>query len=259
MRGRLVIMVAAAILTGAARSPAAVKGALPEMVTLPAATFMMGAPPDADVQQGKPRHPVHLSAFRIARTDVTFEEYDRFARATGRALPQDEGAGRGARPVINVTRADMLAYIAWLNRTSGERGFRLPSEAEWEYAARGGTTTRYYWGDQPDPRRVNSAVNTPPDIYPLTSPVKSFPPNRFGLYDMSGNVWQEVADCVHPTYDGAPSDGRPWMGKGCFSYVLRGGSFQIPRRGLTTTARAGVGGTFASPSVGFRVAQDAPR
>jgi len=228
------------------------------MIPIPSGEFDMGAPADADTQQGKPRHRVRIAAFRMGETDVTFAEYDAFARATGRTPPQDEGFGRGARPVINVSRSDMLAYLDWLNRTSGQKGFRLPSEAEWEYAARGGTSTPYYWGAAPDPQRVNSALNAPPDVYPHTSPVKSFPANPFGLYDMSGNVWQEVADCLHHDYAGAPADGRAWTDAGCFAYIVRGGSYEITRRGLTTTARSAMGKDFASMSVGFRVAQDAP-
>ncbi len=230
--------------------------AVPKMIDIPSGVFVMGAGSDADVEQGKPRHGVHVAAFRIGETDVTFDQYDPFARATGRPLPQDEGFGRGPRPVVNITRADMLAYAAWLNRTSGQTGFRLPSEAEWEYAAHAGTRTTFYWGDAPDPARVNSALNAAPDKFPYTSPVKSFPPNGFGLYDMSGNVWQEVADCLHYDYVGAPADGRAWSDKSCFAYIVRGGSYEIFKRGLTPTARSGIGRSFASMSVGFRLAQD---
>ncbi len=230
---------------------------LPTMIDIPAGTFVMGAGAAGDSQQGRPAHRVTLSAFRISETDVTFDQYDRFARATGRPLPQDEGFGRGARPVINVNRADMLAYIAWLNRRSRRGRFRLPSEAEWEYAAKAGSVTPFYWGAQPDPRYANSAVNRPPDHFVFTSPVKSFLPNHYGLYDMAGNVWQEVADCLHGDYVGAPADGRAWAEPGCAAYMVRGGSYQIFRRGLMTTARAGIGASFASMSVGFRVAQDA--
>jgi formylglycine-generating enzyme required for sulfatase activity len=217
----------------------------------------MGAAPGDDTQQGVPRHPVTIRAFRLSETDVTFDQYDRFAHATGRPLPQDEGFGRGTRPVINIDRADMLAYLAWLGRASGEKGYRLPTEAEWEYAARAGTTTPYYWGNKPDPRYANTAGNKEPDHFPATSPVKSFLPNPYGLYDMAGNVWQEVQDCTHPDYRGAPSDGRAWMGKSCVSYITRGGCYGSITRGIKTTARAAVGASFRSMSVGFRVAQDA--
>lgn len=130
---------------------------LPAMIDIPAGRFIMGAPADADAQQGKPEHEVSVRAFRLARTLVTFAQYDVFAKATGRPLPQDDGLGRGENPVVNVDRGDMLAYADWLNATSGQKGYRLVTEAEWEYAARAGTTTPFYWGDKPDPNLANAA------------------------------------------------------------------------------------------------------
>lgn len=242
--------------TAALASPAA---PLPRMIGIPAGSFVMGAPPNEDVQQGKPQHKVTISAFRIAETPVTWDQYEAFAHATNRPLPQDEGFGRGSRPVINVDRADMLAYIAWLNETSGQKGFRLPTEAEWEYAARAGTTTPFFWGTKLDPRYANTMQNTPPDIYLTTSPVKAFLPNPWGLYDMAGNVWQEVEDCRHGDYVGAPTDGSAWTQKGCFSYIIRGGTYGHFTRGIKTTARGAVGATFPSMSVGFRIAQEIPK
>jgi len=230
----------------------------PHMIDIPGGTFQMGAGPNADVQQGEPQHDVTVPAFRIADTEVTFDQYDAFAKATGRALPQDEGLGRGNRPVININRGDMLAYIDWLNNTSGETGFRLPSEAEWEYAARAGTTTPYYWGDKPDPRYANNAQDIPPDVYPETAPVKSFLPNAFGLYDMAGNVWEETADCMHADYTGAPTDGSAWMDGSCFAHMVRGGEYASITRGIRVTARAAAGTDFAGMSLGFRAAQDMP-
>lgn len=229
---------------------------MPHMIDIPAGSFEMGADPGDDEQQGKPRHHVTIRSFRMSETPVTWDQYAAFAAATGRPLPQDEGFGRGARPVINVDRADMLAYIDWLNQTSNEKGFRLPTEAEWEYAARAGTTSPYYWGDKPDPRYANTGKNAGPDTYPTTSPVKSFLPNAWGLYDMAGNVWQEVEDCRHADYHGAPTDGRAWSEEHCYSYIVRGGCYGSFTRGIKTTARAAVGTTFASMSVGFRIAQD---
>jgi len=230
---------------------------VPDMTDIPAGTFVMGAPAGADSQQGKPQHEVHISTFRLARTLVTFDQYDRFAHATGRPLPLDDGLGRGGRPVINIDRADMLAYIDWLNRESGQSGFRLVSEAEWEYAARAGTRTDFYWGNAPDPRYANIRGTNGPDRWELTSPVKSFPPNPWGLYDMAGNVWEMTADCLYPDYVGAPTDGKPRGRPGCDKYVVRGGDYSSSRRGQKPTARAAAGESFRSTSLGFRVAQDA--
>lgn len=230
----------------------------PHMIDLPAGTFMMGAPESADAQQGKPQHQVTLAPFRLADTPVTFAQYDAFARATGRPLPQDDGLGRGTMPVINVTRADMLAYIAWLNQQGGEGGgtFRLPSEAEWEYAARAGTITAFYWGEEPDPNYANVRGMAGRDQWTYTSPVANFPANPWGLYDMAGNVWEMTADCRTPDYVGASADGAPRVTDPCVSHIVRGGDYSSSRRGQRPTARSAVGDSFRSGSLGFRVAQD---
>lgn len=231
---------------------------LPAMADIPAGRFIMGAPADADAQQGKPEHEVTVRAFRIGRTEVTFAQYDAFARATRRPLPNDDGLGRGDNPVVNVDRADMLAYIAWLNATSGQQGFRLPSEAEWEYAARAGTTTPYYWGDKPDPAYANVAGITRPDRWEFQAPVASLKPNAWGLFDMSGNVWEMTADCLSPNYLKAPTDGSAYQQPDCPAYMLRGGDYGSKLRGMKSSARGAAGATFRSMSIGFRVAQDLP-
>lgn len=247
-------LAASALLAACSSAPAN----LPEMLEVPGGTFTMGAPDDADAQQGKPQHAVRVPAFRLGATEVTFAQYDEFAHATGRPLPQDDGLGRGERPAVNIDRADMLAYIAWLNRTSGETGFRLPSEAEWEYAARAGTTTGFYWGDDPDPDRANTRTNRGRDTFPQTAPVRSFPPNPWGFYDMAGNVWELTADCLAADYVGAPTDGDARTVPGCFAHMARGGDYSSSRRGQRPTARVAAGDSFRSTSLGFRVAQDAP-
>jgi len=226
------------------------------MLDIPAGSFVMGAPADADAQQGKPQHDVAIKAFRLSATEVTFAQYDAFATATGCALPQDDGLGRGDRPAINIDRSDMLAYIDWLNAASAVGHFRLPSEAEWEYAARAGTTTAFYWGEEPDPRFANTRRNEGPDSFELTAPARSFPPNPWGLYDMAGNVWEMTADCLHPDYVDAPTNGSARAEAGCTRFVIRGGDYSSSRRGQKPTARGGAGATQRSTSLGFRVAQD---
>jgi hypothetical protein len=115
----------------------------PEMVWIPAGDFQMGGSYSSE----KPVHQVSVSAFAMGRYEVTFEEYDRFAEATGREKPGDEGWGRGNRPVINVSWNDATAYMEWLSTQTGKK-YRLPTEAEWEYAARAGTDTKYWWGNE---------------------------------------------------------------------------------------------------------------
>lgn len=231
---------------------------IPFMVDVPAGTFTMGAPDDADAQQGKPQHEVTLAAFRISETPVTFAQYDFFAEETGRPLPQDDGLGRGDMPVVNIDRADMLAYIDWLNQTTLPKGYRLPSEAEWEYAARAGTTTAFYWGEDPSPDHANIRGTGGADQWEFTSPVKTFPANPWGIYGMAGNVWEMTADCRTPDYANASADGAPQMTENCFSHMVRGGDYSSSRRGQRPTARAAAGDSFRSGSLGFRVAQDAP-
>lgn len=229
---------------------------LPEMIDIPAGKFTMGAPPDADAQQGKPQHEVTVRAFRLGETPVTFAQYDAFARAAGRALPQDDGLGRGHMPVVNVDRADMLAYLGWLNGQEADGGYRLPSEAEWEYAARGGTTTPFYWGEDPSPDHANIRGIAGRDQWEFTSPVGSFPANPWGLFDMAGNVWEMTEDCRTGSYEGAPADGSPRVTEDCVSHITRGGDYSSARRGQRPTARTAAGNTFRSGSLGFRVAQD---
>ena len=226
----------------------------PEMVVLPTGSFQMGSPSgeaDRDRDEG-PVHMVNISQ-RIAmgRYEVTFAEYDRFADADSRRTrPDDFGWGRGSRPVINVSQEDAKAYATWLSAQTG-KPYRLPSEAEWEYAARAGTRTRYSWGDEINCGQARYGRHPDSKLFPVgecsnsfdgTVPVGSFAANAFGLYDMHGNVWEWVEDCWHDNYEGAPTDGRAWT-SGCGSgvrAVLRGGSwsisaesaFRVPRLGL---------------------------
>jgi formylglycine-generating enzyme required for sulfatase activity len=225
-----------------------------QMVSLPGGRFMMGVDPSTGFQNGYPRHEVEVPAFRIGRYEITFAQYDAFARASGRPLPADEGWGRGDRPVIHVSWADAQALVEWLTAGTGRR-FHLPSEAEWEYAARGGTSSLYWWGDVADPNLANTATNTGKDTWEATAPVGRFPANPFGLYDVLGNAWEIVADCRHPDYTGAPTDGSAWIGKDCDSRVVRGGFFGSISRGMQAAARAAVGEQFDSSGLGFRLAE----
>jgi formylglycine-generating enzyme required for sulfatase activity len=237
----------------AADTPQAVAATL-QMADIPAGHFIMGTKAEVGFQNGFPPHPVNVPAFKLDRYDITFDEYDAFARATGRDLPEDEGWGRGERPVIHVSWRDAQAFIAWLNAGTG-RHFRLASESEWEYAARAGTTTLYYWGDNPDPNYANTQTNQGRDHFEYTAPVGSFPANPFGLYDMAGNVWQLTEDCRHPTYDGAPADGSAWVSGDCDSRTARGGSWGSISRGMQVAASAAAGEQFDGMDLGFRVAE----
>jgi len=224
-----------------------------KLVDLAGGEFVMGTDARPGEQQGFPPHTVMIAPFALGTTLVTFDQYDAFARATGRALAQDEGWGRSDRPVINVNRREMLAFIQWLNRGS-HRQFRLPSEAEFEYAARAGTTTPYFWGDATISDYANTASNTGRDVYAYTSPVGSFLPNAWGLFDMVGNVWEMTQDCRHADFVGAPSNGGAWMGEPCDSYIVRGGWYRSVTRGVQVTSRSAASASFRSTGLGFRIA-----
>ena len=241
----------------------------PAMVVLPPGSFRMGDLSGDGDDDERPVHTVTISR-RIAmcRYPVTFEDYGRFvAAAEGRGFfktlfgnkperPGDEGWGRGRRPVINVNWHEAKAYAAWLSEQTGKH-YRLPSESEWEYAARSGTETAYSWGDEIGVNRANGHDSGSEWSDRQTSPVGSFEPNAFGLYDMYGNVWEWVEDCWHDNYEGAPSDGSVWTSGGDSDRrVVRGGSWYDVPRDLRSAYRDWIRPSYRSIDVGFRLVQD---
>ena len=164
----------------------------------------------------------------------------------------DNGWGRGDRPVINVNWDDAQAYVAWLREMTGKK-YRLLSEAEWEYAARAGTTTAFYWGNELDVKNANCHRCENQWSGLKTSPVGKFKPNRFGLFDMAGNVWQWVQDCWNADYIGAPSDGRPWATGNCEKRVVRGGSWYYYPADPRSAYRYGDKKDDRNYNTGFRV------
>jgi formylglycine-generating enzyme required for sulfatase activity len=219
----------------------------PLMVALPAGSFSMGAAPGERgfIDREGPRHKVSVLAFAISKFEITFDEYALFAAATKKKPPKDKSWGRGVRPVIYVSWNDAQAYVAWLSEESGAQ-YRLPSEAEWEYAARGGEAMA-------NCKECGSRWDGT-----QTAPVGSFPANPFGLHDMSGNVWEWTADCWHANYNNAPSDGRVWEDAAngdCNERVFRGGSWdQFPNQ-LRSSDRFKVAPKRTNDNLGFRVAR----
>ncbi len=229
----------------------------PEMVVIPAGQFRMGDLNGGGKSSEKPVHEVRIAQpFAMGRYEVTFAEYDRYAQATGKEKPDDRGWGRGNRPVVNVSWQDAQGYAKWLSQETGQR-YRLPSEAEWEYAARAGSTTIYSWGNSPSGRHANArGRGWPSGGYENTAPTGSFIPNQFGLYDMSGNVGECVEDCWHENYAGAPVDGSAWVrGGDCDLRVMRGGSFLSGPAVVRSAHRDWYGAAFGTTNIGFRLAR----
>ena len=223
----------------------------PRMVNIQGGTFKMGCQPtDSSCSDNeKPLHPVTLKAFKLSATEVTFEQYDHYCEQVSACKkPDDQGWGRGTRPVINVSWEDAQAYINWLNQQPGHQGYRLPTEAEWEYAARAGTTTKYSWGDSFNADYTNNNGKN-------TLPVGSLLANPWGLYDMHGNVWEWCEDKRHSNYEGAPTNGTAWIAGGTDARVLRGGSWLNFSWNLRSSNRDSRRPSERLYIVGFRVAQ----
>ena len=234
-------------------------GTGPEMVVIPAGTFRMGclSYDDTCFDDEKPVHDVQIPRpFALSKYEVTFAEWDACVAAGGCKghRPDDVGWGRGSLPVINVSWSDAQAYVSWLSKGTGNT-YRLPSESEWEYAARAGSTTKYSWGNEIGTNRANCSIDFCGDGFGSTAPVGAFAPNAFGLHDMHGNVWEWVEDCWNDSYYGAPSGGEPWTSGDCAKRVLRGGSWYYVRRDLRSSNRSWNSTSFRSGIIGFRVAR----
>jgi formylglycine-generating enzyme required for sulfatase activity len=230
----------------------------PEMVVIPAGEFTMGSPAS---EQGRkdseePQHTVAFAKpFAVARFDVTVDDWDACV-AHGDCDPRasDGDYGRGRQPVINVTWDDARQYAAWLSRMTG-KPYRLLSEAEFEYAARAGTLTAYPWGDDIGENNANCAGCGSKWDNKQPSPVGSFAANRFGLYDMHGNVLQWVEDCSNDSYEGAPSDGSAWTEGDCDRRIVRGGLWDEGPPSLRSASRSSLTPDDRDSTLGFRVAR----
>ena len=220
----------------------------PLMVVVPAGSFRMGSLAGAGDEDQV--HGVEISKlFAVGKYEVTFSEWDACVSGGGCGHgPDDEGWGRGTRPVIDVNWEDARSYAEWLSGETGA-GYRLLSEAEWEYAARAGTTGRFHFGWTISTDQANYHGNK-------TVPVGSFPSNGFGLHDMHGNVFEWVEDCWHDSYASAPADGSAWTSGGdCSRRVLRGGSWNNFALSLRSANRGGFTAGNRDSSLGFRVAR----
>jgi formylglycine-generating enzyme required for sulfatase activity len=231
----------------------------PQMVVIPAGSFSMGssALDPGNQPSERPRHEVTIAkAFAVSKYPLTFDEWDSCVDygECPRGIT-DSGWGRGSQPAINVTWEDAQRYVVWFARTTG-KPYRLLTEAEYEYAARAGATTLYPWGDDIGVNNANCKGCGSRWDDTQTAPVGSFAPNAFGLFDMVGNIWQWVEDCVHENYEGAPSDGSAWLeGGDCKNRIVRGGSWNNTPVNLRTPNRVGTSRGFRDNLLGFRIAR----
>jgi formylglycine-generating enzyme required for sulfatase activity len=229
---------------------------LPKMIKIAGGSFQMGS--DKGESNEKPVHTVNIKSFSISQSEITFTHWDACVDAGACTYkPHDEGWGRGNRPVINVSYKDITSeFIPWLNNATGN-SYRLPSEAEWEYAARAGRTSRYSWG---------YTINCSQARYGYlsgeckkrqnTDRVKSFIANPFSLHDMHGNVWEWTQDCWNDNYSTAPNNGKAWLKGDCSQRVLRGGSWLSRPDALRSAYRFRNSTTVRNNDLGFRLAQD---
>ena len=220
---------------------------IPEMVSIPAGTFAMGS--DDDPSE-RPNHRVAIKSFAISKFPITVREWN--ACVAGKSSSYTP-TGKDDAPVTNLSWTDAQQYVEWLSKVT-QKPFRLPTEAEWEYAARGGTRSKFWWGDQLQVAMANCRGCNEP--YETSHPLKvgSFKPNPFGLYDMGGNIHQWVADCWHNNYQGAPSDGSAWVENDCLSRVIRSGSWKNDPSYVRPSNRDHYDATVRYPTHGLRVA-----
>lgn len=295
---RLGVAVLALLLCGAAQPAREFRECpeCPQMVAVPAGKFLMGSPVGeaGRFDSEGPQHAVSVKAFALGEYPVTSDEFLAFLRDTG-YQPQPcnpilglmwHSPGHGLAyapsnsepprwPAVCLDWKDAAAYIAWINAKAraarpalaahADGPYRLPSEAEWEYAARAGTTTARWWGDAVGSGNANCNGCGSRWDHKLLAPVDAFAANPFGLYGMLGNAWEWTADCWHPSYVGAPADGRAWQGGGdCGKRAIRGGAWNNVPLFVRSAARVGAGanGTAQdfdySTLTGFRLARDLP-
>jgi len=275
----------------------------PEMVVIPAGSFMMGSPA-GEVGRSENEGPVHrvtLQQYALGKTEVTVGQFRRFVSATNYQTDAEKNSGgnsgcfawasdnkfdwragrswrtpgwavKDSEPVVCVSFNDAEAYLKWLSSTTN-KGYELPSESQWEYAARSGTTTSYYWGDDPNqacnyanvtdqttsPNNLSTSIKHEcKDGYYFVAPVASYRPNAFGLYDMIGNVLEWTQDCRNKDYSGAPTNGSAWKTGDCALRVLRGGSGGSSPQSSRAAVRNNNTAEDRFSSGGFRAARTLP-
>jgi serine/threonine-protein kinase PpkA len=229
----------------------------PKMVIVPSGEFSMGS---NDFGNTRPVRAINIrKAFAVGKFEITFNDYDHYAQDMGLGRPSDKRWGYKDRPAIHVSWQDANDYVQWLNKKTG-KPYRLLSEAEWEYAARAGTKSAYWWGDENKGVSANCKGGCNSEYTSLfrskTAPIGRFKNNKFGLFDTAGNVAEWVSDCYQDHYLGSPRDGSAVNRQRCDARVVRGGSMLDKVAALNSAARTGLPAQSKLKNVGFRVALD---
>jgi len=227
----------------------------PDMIVIPEGTFEMGSPGTSRNADERPRHTVRVSRFAISKYEITFAEYEKFVRATGRDIPDNLYMDKATHPVIFVSWDDAFYYTRWLSEQTGEN-YHLPTESQWEYAAGAGSRAPFWWGYAEEPNRAHCfGCGTGLDPRKPTR-VGSFEPNPFGVYDTAGNVAEWVRDCWHDNYVNAPQDDSVWEGGDCSVRVVRGGSYNSPPQSIRHTKRDKLRSNTVYDNIGIRVVRE---
>ena len=231
-------------------------GKAPVMVVVESGVFHMGITSSVKKNEG-PRHTVKIKKFAVSQNEITFDEYDVFAKATQKNIPNPNIKDRKNLPVNFVSWNDANDYTKWLSEQTGQK-YRLLSEAEWEYVASTGKKSTFWWGYEEEPNRAHCAICG--SKFDLSKPTKisSFEPNAFGIYDTSGNVSEWVQDCWHENYKGAPNDGSVWVGGDCSIHIARGGSYASPQQSIRNTKREKFKTNEKLQRIGIRIARELP-
>ena len=224
----------------------------PQMVEVPLGSFQMGSRGEDPTEQ--PPHEVAIKRrFAIGVLEVTYGEWMACVKTQGCKYAPELPSATDRSPMRDVSWSDAVQYTEWLKKTT-HQPYRLPTEAEWEYAARANSLTRYWWGNEPGMGHANCKGCGGDWNREAPAQTASFPPNSFGIYDMNGSIWEWVSDCWHGSYKGAPNDGSSWESPGCQQRVLRGGSWRDDPRLVRSSSRFYYDADIRYIANGFRVA-----
>jgi len=228
----------------------------PLMVVIPQGSFLMGDKTGEGKSYERPRHKVNIRyKLAVSKFPITFNDYDKFSQATGRQKADQYKWPRDLHPVINVNWEDAKAYAKWLSKqTNGH--YRLPSEAEWEYIARAGSTSNYPWGDNIGINNAHCSNCGDLSTKNQTAPIGKYPPNKWNIHGLIGNVWEMTADCWNYNYINAPTDGSAWQNGDCSRLVLRGGSWGDVSNDLRSATRLRSYAGARTVNIGFRVVKE---